>query len=126
MTATSFPPEVLFAKHRLLAEIGPRGQEALCAARFLVRAEDPIAKEAAEQLARSGLREHDASDVAAPRTLACPDDLHPPSDPLLAVAFRALAGALLATEHVRAIVGTGGRPLAIPEALFEPPPPGGR
>jgi hypothetical protein len=113
---SALPPEVRFAKHRLLPEIGARGQEALCAALFSVRPGDPVAREAAVQLARSGLRESATSPEATPLTV--PEGLRAPRDPLLEVAFVAAAGALLATERVRTVVGVGGRPLSLPETLF--------
>jgi hypothetical protein len=107
------PPEVLFAKHRLLPELGPTGQRALCAARFRADRGDATLDEATEHLVRSGLTlAPDAAPLAAPVR-------PPPDDPALGPAAAALAGALLATEKVREIVGVEGRPLGWPAELFE-------
>jgi hypothetical protein len=122
LSAARNPPEVLYAKHRLLPEVGPRGQEALCAARWSVQPDDAVAAEAAVQLTRSGMRASVAGEQANV-TLARPEGLRAPSDPVLDVAFTALVGAVLATEHVRAIVGVRGRPIALPDALFTAPGP---
>jgi len=107
-----FPPEVLHARHRLLSEIGPRGQAALCVGTFRRAPGDPAQAVAADLLERSGLTEAEGG---------APIELRGPSrgaDPALEEVRIALAGALAATERVRLIVGAGSRALEWPEALF--------
>ncbi len=99
-----FPPEVRYAKHRMLAEIGASGQARLCASRFDIDEDDPAACFAAMLLERSGL----ARARGAPR-LALPDARC--GDEAYAEVDQALRGSIAALEAVREIVGAGrGRP----------------
>ncbi len=107
-----FPPEVLHAKHRLLPEIGPRGQEALCLATFRAEPGEPTHAVAADLLTRAGLT---AAGDGLPLDVPGPSQS---ADPALEEARIALAGALAATERVRATVGAGSRALEWPHALF--------
>jgi len=110
--AERLPPEVLHAKHRLLPEIGPRGQEALCRATFRLDAGDPAQAIAADLLTRAGLS---VAEDGSPLEVPGPSES---ADPALEEARIALAGALAATERVRTIVGAGARALEWPRALF--------
>ncbi len=108
------PPEVLYAKHRLLAEIGPEGQDALCGASF---AAEPSAHHGAGAVAIAYLERSGATCDASGPALAF-THATPPADVALEHAWAALAGALAATEKVREVVRIQGRPLGWPEELF--------
>jgi hypothetical protein len=111
-----------YARHLLLAEIGPAGQARLCSARVRVAAaSDPRAAHATrEYLERAGLvLQVDASgaaatvdmlpvDAAAVRALAGRAELDE--------AAAALAGAFAAVETIKAVLGVG-TPAALPRAL---------
>ncbi|MBX7192820.1 MAG: hypothetical protein K1X94_12215 [Sandaracinaceae bacterium] len=98
MTARPIAPEVRYAKHRLLPEIGPAGQARLCAARYAIDERDPAARYAGELLDRAGL-ERDTG--GAP---VVPEPVHA-ADPALAEVDAAIRGAIAATQRVREIVG---------------------
>ena len=92
-----------YARHLLLSEVGPGGQERLCAARF--RAGSSLAEQvAAEYLRRAGLRQ----DAAGSPVVVTPTD-----EPLDA----ALAGAFAAVERIKAELGVG-RPGSLGGALL--------
>ena len=103
---STLPTEVLFAKHRLLPEIGPEGQRALCNSTCALPSDlGEGARDAAnEYLRRSGVGvtsnapSHQLREDASQACLA------------------ELEGALLALDHVRRVVGVGA-PLAISDAL---------
>lgn len=102
-------PEVRFAKHRLLPEIGPAGQARLSASRFSIDPTDPAARFAAELLERSGLERADD----APRLIVAPaNERGSPTSELDA----AIRGALAAVEQIRAIVAVEGPPLTMPRS----------
>ena len=105
---TALPPEVLFAKHRLLPEIGPAGQRALSASPCeLPSAIGEFAHDAAhEYLARSGVAV--LSNEDAPRL----------REDALGACLAELEGALFALAHVQRVVGVGA-PLTISSALRE-------
>lgn len=103
---TELAPEVRFAKHRLLPEIGAAGQARLCSSRFAVDESDAAARFAAELLERSGL-EKDAT--ATPLTIAPATEL----DDAFGEVDAALRGALAAVEEIRRLVGVGGAPLVL-------------
>jgi len=104
--STRVPPEVRFAKHRLLPEIGPAGQARLSASRFSIDASDPAARFAAELLERSGLeRDAEAPQLAIPASTSL--------DEAFAEVDAATRGAIAAVEEIRAIVGVRGAPLTL-------------
>lgn len=103
---TTLPPEVLFAKHRLLPEIGPEGQQALsssaCTLPFALG--EGVRDAANVYLQRSGVHVTSHApllDVREDAAEACVAELQ---------------GALLALEHVRSVVGVGA-PLTISDVL---------
>jgi hypothetical protein len=102
------PPEVLFAKHRLLPEIGPDGQRALLASTCELPSEmGEFTRDAArEYLVRSGVTL--TSNV--PLTLVREDA----SEACVAE----LEGALFALTHVQRVVGVGA-PVTIADTLRE-------
>lgn len=100
-------PEVRFAKHRLLPEIGPTGQAHLSASRFSIDASDPAARFAAELLERSGL---ERDDDGPPLTIAVSSGV----EPALTEVDAAIRGALAAVSEIRRIVGVHGAPLTLP------------
>jgi isoaspartyl peptidase/L-asparaginase-like protein (Ntn-hydrolase superfamily) len=101
-----FPPEVRFAKHRLLLEIGPAGQARLSASRFSIDVADPAARFAADLLERSGLTQAADAPPVTIATSAQPDEAFLEAD-------AAVRGAIAAVERVRAIVDAGGAPLSL-------------
>jgi hypothetical protein len=103
-------PEARFAKHRLLPEIGPRGQERLSAARFAIDPSDPAQAFASLLLERSGLVRDDASQplVVSPRAAR---------EPALAAVDDAIRGAVAAVQRIREIVALA----AADDALGEVP-----
>lgn len=103
---TGWPPEVRFAKHRLLPEIGPAGQARLSASHFTLEASDPAAQFAAELLERSGLTR------AADGT---PLSIAPSREPDAAFSEvdAAVRGAIAAVDEVRRVVGVRGAPLTL-------------
>ena len=103
---TTLPPEVLFAKHRLLPEIGPTGQRALCNSTCALPSDlGEGARDAAnEYLLRSGVgvtTNAPSQHVREDASKAC---------------LAELKGALFALDHVRRVIGVGA-PLAISDAL---------
>lgn len=94
----SIAPEARFAKHRLLPEIGPRGQERLSATRFASDPNDPAATFAALLLERSGLLRDDG----APPLVV--DASRSPREPALVAADDAIRGAITAVQRIREIV----------------------
>jgi hypothetical protein len=104
----SLPPEVLFAKHRLLPEIGPGGQRALLASTCdLPSAMGEITRDAArEYLARSGVTVTSSAPLAWVREDA------------LEACVAELEGALFALTHVQRVVGVGA-PVTIADTLRE-------
>ena len=107
---SAIPPEVLFSRHRLLAEIGPSGQRALMESTCSVPASlGRVASDAAvEYLTRSGVQVAPSEASSRP----CED----PSEACLAE----LEGALFALEHVRRVVGVSAK-LALAEGLARKP-----
>ncbi len=95
-------PEARFAKHRLLPEIGARGQDRLCATRFAHDPSDAGAAFAAILLERSGL----TPDAAASALIVAPP--RAPRDAALGVADDAIRGAIAAVQQIREIVALPG------------------
>ncbi len=94
----AIPPEVRYAKHRLLPEIGDRGLAALVGAPFRA-GDDAASRFAATLLEHSGLVE---SVEGTPLTLeASTRDV----DPKLRVARDATRGAIAAVQRIREQVG---------------------
>lgn len=90
-------PEARFAKHRLLPEIGARGQARLSAARFAFDASDDASRFAALLLERSGLTAGDTAQAivpSAPRR----------HEPAFTAADAAIRGAIAAVQRIREIV----------------------
>lgn len=104
---TAFPLEVLFAKHRLLPEIGPEGQRALSASTCELPSEmGQFACDAARgYLVRSGVG-------------VAPSDVRRAREEASEGCLAELEGALLALAHVQRVVGVGA-PLTISDALRE-------
>ena len=102
----TLPPEVLFAKHRLLPEIGPERQRALSNSTCALPSDlgESAYEAAREYLVRSGVKV----------TSQAPSE-HPHEDASYAC-LAELEGALLALDHVRRVVGVGA-PLTIADAL---------
>ncbi|MBN8615498.1 MAG: hypothetical protein J0L92_33190 [Deltaproteobacteria bacterium] len=90
-------PEARFAKHRLLAEIGARGQARLSAARFSIDEADEAARFAALLLERSGLVRDESGTPLVPLPSRA-------NEPALAIADAAIRGAIAAMQRVREIV----------------------
>ena len=103
---TTLPPEVLFAKHRLLPEIGPEGQRALSNSTCVLpsRLGEQACDAANEYLRRSGVSV--ASNASSQR----------PREDASSACLAELEGALFALEHVQRVVGVGA-PLTISDAL---------
>lgn len=110
-----FCPEVLFAKHQLVTEIGPEGQAALCSTEFRVDHLHPeVGCVAEDLLVRAGSKRREAPGSRlvplVAETSACPA--------ILLEVCAALAGAIAATEFVRDVVGVGARRIGWPSELF--------
>lgn len=90
----SYPPEVLHAKQRLLAELGPEGQARLLTVRVQLDGPDEARWFASRYLERAGV----TIDPGGERLEIAGE---PSDDDAVNVARAALAGALAATEVVR-------------------------
>lgn len=109
--ALSPTERVRYARHLLLAEIGPEGQARLCAASYRVEGDSSAARVAVDYIERAGVgcaAEGSVGDVAlsVPSSEAV-DALA--GRPELREAAAALAGALAAVEAVKTITAAGRR-----------------